>query len=281
MSTMTRHYTRDDRAESIYQYLVVEVPAGAGGLDVTLEYDRGETTLDLGLIGPDQFRGWSGSERSRRRRHRAVGDTRDTCPARSAGRGRSSSACTASRPAASTSPCTSRRPTSRPTAAAATAAAAAPGTPAAAPTSRLPPATSGWPATSTVTRSTPTARWRSSSWRRGLPARGLDLLAVTDHNTVSHHAHLGAAGDHAGILLVPGQEVTTDIGHANCFGAIGWIDFRDPPDVVAGRGDRARRPDVGQPPVGVGLRLADAAGRVRPTSSRCGTGRGIAATRWP
>ena len=61
--------------------------------------------------------------------------------------------------------------------------------------------------------------------------RGLDVLAVTDHNTVSHHSHLGAAGDHAGILLVPGQEVTTDNGHANCFGAIGWIDFRDPPDV--------------------------------------------------
>jgi hypothetical protein len=59
---------------------------------------------------------------------------------------------------------------------------------------------------------------------------GLDLLAVTDHNTTSHHAHLRSAGDHAGILLVPGQEVTTDVGHANCFGPIGWIDFRDPPD---------------------------------------------------
>jgi hypothetical protein len=61
--------------------------------------------------------------------------------------------------------------------------------------------------------------------------RGLDLLAVTDHNTISHHAHLDAAGEHAGILLIPGQEVTTDVGHANCFGDIGWIDFRDPPDV--------------------------------------------------
>ena len=62
-------------------------------------------------------------------------------------------------------------------------------------------------------------------------SQGLDLLAVTDHNTVSHHTHLAAAGNHAGILLVPGQEVTTDVGHANCFGEIGWIDFRDPPDV--------------------------------------------------
>ena len=31
---------------------------------MTLEYDRTETILDLGLVGPDQFRGWSGSERS-------------------------------------------------------------------------------------------------------------------------------------------------------------------------------------------------------------------------
>lgn len=59
-------------------------------------------------------------------------------------------------------------------------------------------------------------------------AGGLDVLAVTDHNTVSHHRFLPAAGDHAGVLLVPGQEVTTDHGHANVFGDVGWIDFRRP-----------------------------------------------------
>ena len=64
MTLMTRHYTRTDRAESVYQYLVVEVPAGAAALDVTLSYDRTDTILDLGLIGPDRFCGWSGSERS-------------------------------------------------------------------------------------------------------------------------------------------------------------------------------------------------------------------------
>jgi len=58
--------------------------------------------------------------------------------------------------------------------------------------------------------------------------RGLDFLAVTDHNTVSHHAELAAAGAAAGVLLLPGQEVTTDLGHANAFGDIGWIDFRQP-----------------------------------------------------
>ncbi|GAA4593100.1 hypothetical protein GCM10023194_56610 [Planotetraspora phitsanulokensis] len=60
--------------------------------------------------------------------------------------------------------------------------------------------------------------------------RGLDFLAVTDHNTISHHAELASASALAGILLVPGQEVTTDLGHANAWGDIGWIDFRRPPD---------------------------------------------------
>jgi hypothetical protein len=59
-------------------------------------------------------------------------------------------------------------------------------------------------------------------------SRGLDALAVTDHNTVSHHAELAAAGRRYGIALLPGQEVTTEFGHANAFGAIGWVDFRRP-----------------------------------------------------
>ena len=57
---------------------------------------------------------------------------------------------------------------------------------------------------------------------------GLDFLAVTDHNTVSHHRELpGAAGRH-GITLIPGQEVTTSDGHAGALGDIGWVDFREP-----------------------------------------------------
>ena len=71
-------------------------------------------------------------------------------------------------------------------------------------------------------------------------SRGLDFLAVTDHNTTSHHAHLPAAARAHGIRLLPGQEVTRDIGHANAFGDIGFVDFRQPPTgwaaVVAQRG---------------------------------------------
>ena len=59
-------------------------------------------------------------------------------------------------------------------------------------------------------------------------AAGLDALAVTDHNTVSHHAELAEVGRRYGIALIPGQEVTTEFGHANAFGDIGWVDFREP-----------------------------------------------------
>ncbi len=70
--------------------------------------------------------------------------------------------------------------------------------------------------------------------------QGLDFLAVTDHNTTSHHPHLAAVGARHGITLLPGQEVTTDTGHANAFGDIGWVDFREPAqawvDTTAARG---------------------------------------------
>lgn len=59
---------------------------------------------------------------------------------------------------------------------------------------------------------------------------GLDFLAVTDHNTVSHHRELSPAGAEYGITLLPGQEVTTGRGHANAYGRIGWVDFRRHPD---------------------------------------------------
>jgi hypothetical protein len=70
--------------------------------------------------------------------------------------------------------------------------------------------------------------------------QGLDFLAVTDHNTTSHHQLLPALGAEHDITLLPGQEVTTRRGHANAFGDIGWVDFREHPDswvrTVAERG---------------------------------------------
>ncbi|MDP2215344.1 CehA/McbA family metallohydrolase [Phenylobacterium sp.] len=57
--------------------------------------------------------------------------------------------------------------------------------------------------------------------------RGLDFIAVTDHNTTSHFAalrELQPAFDQ--LLLVPGREITTFFGHANVFGQTGFLDFR-------------------------------------------------------
>ncbi|HEY0697776.1 MAG TPA: CehA/McbA family metallohydrolase, partial [Micromonospora sp.] len=69
--------------------------------------------------------------------------------------------------------------------------------------------------------------------------RGLDFLAVTDHNTVSHHPLLPGASAAYGVTLVPGQEVTTDRGHANVFGDVGWVDFRQPADQWLATAERA------------------------------------------
>ena len=57
---------------------------------------------------------------------------------------------------------------------------------------------------------------------------GLEFIAVTDHNTVSHHRELPPAASRHGITLIPGQEVTTSDGHANALGDIEWVDFREP-----------------------------------------------------
>ena len=114
-------------------------------------------------------------------------------------------------------------------------------------------------------------------------SRGLDFLAVTDHNTTSHHAHLPEAARTHGIVLVPGQEVTRDVGHANVFGDVGLVDFRTPPETWAAA-PRAGRRAVDQPPARCRLRLA-AAGRRARRWPRCGTRRGRRCRRgerrWP
>ncbi|WP_376790463.1 CehA/McbA family metallohydrolase [Thermoflexus sp.] len=55
--------------------------------------------------------------------------------------------------------------------------------------------------------------------------RGLDFLAVTEHNTVSHLPYL-QAWSRPDLLLIPGEEVTTYYGHMNAWGISRWLDFR-------------------------------------------------------
>lgn len=54
---------------------------------------------------------------------------------------------------------------------------------------------------------------------------GLDFLAITDHNTISHHQEVDRWPD--GITPIRGSEVTTFHGHINCFGLSKPIDWRD------------------------------------------------------
>jgi hypothetical protein len=58
-------------------------------------------------------------------------------------------------------------------------------------------------------------------------ARGVDFIAVTDHNAVSHHHALRELQPHFDqLLLIPGVEITTFRGHAGVLGAIGFVEFR-------------------------------------------------------
>jgi len=59
---------------------------------------------------------------------------------------------------------------------------------------------------------------------RGAVERALDFIAITDHNTISHHRELDAWRDR--IVPIRGCEVTTFHGHLNVYGLSGAIDWR-------------------------------------------------------
>jgi hypothetical protein len=57
--------------------------------------------------------------------------------------------------------------------------------------------------------------------------RGLDFVAITDHNTTSQFSNLRELQPYFDrLLLIPGREITTFQGHANVLGATDFIDFR-------------------------------------------------------
>jgi len=60
-----RRVTLEDRAAGPYLELPVEVPPGSRLLAVELRYDRAAGVVDLGCLGPEGFRGWSGGARER------------------------------------------------------------------------------------------------------------------------------------------------------------------------------------------------------------------------
>lgn len=58
-------------------------------------------------------------------------------------------------------------------------------------------------------------------------ARGLDFIAITEHNTVSQANAMRELQPYFDrLLLIPGRELTTFQGHANLFGTTAAVDFR-------------------------------------------------------
>ena len=58
-------------------------------------------------------------------------------------------------------------------------------------------------------------------------ARGLDFIAVTDHNTASQNEALRELAPYFDdLVLIPGREITTFQGHANVFGPTGPMEFQ-------------------------------------------------------
>ncbi len=224
-------WTIEDRCESVWQYLPFEVPAGTDALRVELEYDTSAAVLDLGCFGPAGFRGWSGGARES-----FVIATETATPGYLPGRPepgnwqvmlglhRIPAAGAAYRVTAEVGTGQRLVPDIRDD----------PVPPATErPSHRELPADAGmrWLAGDLHTHTVHSDGVMTvAELARFAAGRGLDFLAVTDHNTISHHAELPAAAAAHGITLLPGQEITTEAGHANAIGYLPWIDFRHPPD---------------------------------------------------
>lgn len=216
-------YSNSDRADSIYQYVPFEVPIGTEAVTVAMRHNGEVSVIDLGLFDPIGFRGWSGSERN----HIVVSRDRATPgylpgPIRngtwfvSIGLHRIDTAgVTVEVTIDLGKPVFPIEPERVP--------------PLARPPRRNLPTKPGfrWFSADFHTHSTHSDGKLSIDELASLAVnRGLELLAITDHNTTSHHAHLAGTSKFYEVNLIAGQEVTTESGHANAFGEIGWIDYR-------------------------------------------------------
>ncbi|WP_371406655.1 CehA/McbA family metallohydrolase [Kribbella sp. NBC_00662] len=233
VTSYRRRWTLDDRAESPWHSLPVDIPADCPGLLVTLTIPPVEgAVIDIGCEGAAGWRGWSGGARQTfaitpdaATPGYLPGDLEPGTWSIVLGLHRIPVEGVELLVEATTGPVDNIPGLNG--YADATAAIAVPPRP----PRRTLPASSGlkWIAGDFHAHSlhsdgsTPVANLAAL----GLSA-GLDVLAVTDHNTVAHHAELPALSNRFGIGLIPGQEVTTDTGHANAFGEIGVIDFRRP-----------------------------------------------------
>lgn len=238
---ISRRLLPGDRVETPYLELPFELSGTEQSLEVILRYDTRDAVIDLGCTGAAGWRGWSGGAKSRF----VITETEASggyCPgALEAGRWAVVLGLHKVPAEGVLVEVEINTPAS--------------GTVEAEPAA--PPARSGpRPGRLRNLPAAPGLRWYAGDFHahtlhsdgslgiRQLAARaadaGLDFLAVTDHNTVSHHRRLPGVSAEYGISLLPGQEVTTARGHANAYGAIPWVDFRQHPqtwvDSVAANG---------------------------------------------
>jgi hypothetical protein len=65
---------------------------------------------------------------------------------------------------------------------------------------------------------------------QAVAARGLDFIAITDHNSDSQNDALRELQPYFDrVLLIPGREMTTFYGHFNIFGVTQFVDYRVTP----------------------------------------------------
>jgi len=223
----TRRFTPEDKAESVYQYVPFDVPSDTAGLTVSYRVGDEVSVIDFGLFDPFGFRGYSGSAR----REVAFGPDLAT-PGYLAG----------SIPAGTwvamlglhavadagvdVSVTIDFTPVLRVDGHALAESIARPN-------SRRLPAPAGfrwWPGDFHSHSEHSDGSLSLDELAYLGATRGLAFLAVTDHNTVSHHAYLSSSAARHGISLLAGQEVTTGTGHANSFMEDRWVDFREATD---------------------------------------------------
>ena len=228
--SFSRHFGPADQKASYYQYIPFEVTGQWRSVTVRLSHDRSMAVIDLGLFSPEGFRGWSGGERSC-----VLVSTDRATPGFLPGGLPTGEWLVAlglhQLPPEGTRVTVKVAPGRAPPALSER----RPPVPLARPL-RRPPATPGhrWVAGDLHAHSEHSDGSLSVAELAVLArTSGLDYLAVTDHNTVSHFASLGTDGRRYGVTLVPGQEITTPLGHANCLGETGWVDFRLAPDAWA------------------------------------------------
>jgi hypothetical protein len=257
--TRTGSFRVEDRIAAPWHYLPVEVPAGASALRVTLSYPRGlGAVIDLGCLGPDgAFRGWSGGARDSFAVAEAGATPGYLAGPADAGQwqvvlGLHRVPADGVRYTVTAEPVFSSGPAltallaehgavepgsgalladSGPGRGASGADGGLPPAPAQRPARRPLPAPDGltWLAGDLHAHTVHSDGVMSvAALARYAACCGLDFVAVTDHNTVSHHASLARLSARYGVTLLPGQEVTTEAGHAGVLGDTGWIDFRTP-----------------------------------------------------